>query len=72
MNTEFQVTGTARSRIERRPDVESRTGLSTSALYAEMAAGRFPRAVRLTAKAVGWRSEEVDAWIASRETAVAA
>jgi prophage regulatory protein len=61
----------ARSRILRRPEVEQRTGLSRSAIYAEMSKGRFPPAVQLTAKAVGWREGDVDGWIASREVAAA-
>lgn len=50
----------------RRKQVEARTGLSCSAIYALMSKGEFPRPVRLTAKAVGWRSTQVDEWIASR------
>ncbi len=65
-----QQTTKARVAIERRPQVESRTGLSRTAIYAGMAAGEFPRPVRLGAKAVGWRSDEIDAWIDSRQRAV--
>jgi prophage regulatory protein len=60
-----------RARILRRPEVEQRTGLSRSAIYAEMSKGRFPPAVQLTAKAVGWREGDVEGWIASREVAAA-
>lgn len=52
--------------ILRRKQVETRTGLSRSAIYALMSRNEFPRPVRLTAKAVGWRSEAVDAWVQSR------
>lgn len=52
--------------ILRRKQVEARTGLSRSAIYALMARNEFPRPVRLTAKAVGWRSAAVDAWVQSR------
>lgn len=60
------------ARILRRPEVEARTGLSRSAIYAESAQGRFPRAVRLTAKAVGWLEADVDAWISARVQAAQA
>jgi prophage regulatory protein len=60
-----------RTQIEKRPQVEARTGLSRSAIYAAMAANDFPRPLRLTAKAVGWRSEEIDQWINSRQRAAA-
>lgn len=49
----------------RRPDVERRTGLSRSTIYARMAAGTFPRAVSL-GRAVAWVAEEIDAWIEAR------
>jgi len=55
-------------RILRRPVVESATGLGRSAIYALMAKGEFPKRVKLTAKAVGWRSLDVEAWIASRNS----
>ena len=54
-------------RILRLPDVQARVGLSRSAIYERMARGDFPRAVSLGGyKAVGWRSTEVEEWIASR------
>lgn len=52
--------------ILRRKQVEARTGLSRSAIYALMSRNEFPRPVRLTAKAVGWRSDAVDGWVQSR------
>ena len=57
--------------ILRRKEVEQRTGLHTSSLYAQMSRGEFPRPVKIAAKAVGWRSDEVDAWIDSREKVAA-
>lgn len=53
--------------VLRRPAVEAKVGLSKSAIYAMMARGDFPRPIRLTAKSVGWRSEDVERWLASRE-----
>jgi prophage regulatory protein len=61
----------ARARILRRPEVEQRTGLSRSAIYAAMAAGDFPKPLRLTAKAVGWLDSSIDSWISSRSAATA-
>lgn len=54
------------TRIIRRPDVERQTGLSRSTLYRMIEEGRFPRPIRLGARAVGWRIREVSEWIASR------
>ncbi|MBM5573692.1 AlpA family transcriptional regulator [Deefgea sp. CFH1-16] len=50
----------------RRPLVENITGLGRSAIYALVAQGDFPAPVRLTAKSVAWRSDEVQAWVNSR------
>ncbi|MCF3594182.1 AlpA family transcriptional regulator [Rhodobacteraceae bacterium LMO-12] len=54
-------------RILRRPEVEVRTGLSRSTLYAMMAEGTFPKPVKLGKRAVGWREADIAAWLESRE-----
>jgi prophage regulatory protein len=43
--------------------------IGRTTLYAWMKAGVFPAPVRLGPKAVGWRVEDVRAWLASREPA---
>ena len=53
-------------RILRRPEVELRTGLSRSTLYAMIAEGSFPRPLRIARRAVGWPESVVEAWICSR------
>lgn len=56
-------------RILRRPEVEKRTGLSRSAIYAAMKDDReFPAPVRIGKRAVGWRESAVERWIAGRKT----
>jgi prophage regulatory protein len=52
--------------IIRRPEVERRTGLSRSGIYAAMRAGTFPACIALSSRAVGWSSEAVDAWVEKR------
>lgn len=52
--------------ILRRKQVEARTGLSRSTLYAYIAAGSFPTPVSLGARAVGWLESDIDAWLMSR------
>ena len=54
------------ARIARRKQVESRTGLSRSSIYAGMAAGTFPKPIRLGAQSVGWLESEIDAWLHER------
>ena len=61
----------ARARILRRPEVELRTGLSRSAIYALMSKQQFPAAIPLTAKAVGWLESSIETWIAERVSVAA-
>ena len=53
-------------RILRRKQVEVRTGLSRSTIYAMIRDGSFPAPVALGAKAVGWLQNEVEEWITER------
>jgi prophage regulatory protein len=55
------------NQILRRREVEARTGLSRSTLYAMMAEGVFPKPVRLGKRAVGWPEATISAWLESRE-----
>ncbi|WP_028454462.1 helix-turn-helix transcriptional regulator [Chitinilyticum litopenaei] len=50
----------------RRPIVEQVTGLSRSSIYAMMATGQFPQPVRIGARAVAWRSDEIADFVDSR------
>ena len=52
--------------ILRRPDVEARTGLSRSTIYAKMSANTFPQSVRLGVRAVGWIESEIDGWLVAQ------
>jgi prophage regulatory protein len=54
-------------RIFRRKKVEELVGLGRSAIYAAMAAGEFPRPIRLGKRAVGWKESAIEEWITSRE-----
>ena len=50
----------------RQRDVTARTGMPRTSIYAAMLAGKFPRPVKVGARAVAWVSTEIDAWTASR------
>lgn len=54
-------------RIMRRIEVEQLVGLKRSQLYLLMAQGSFPKPVRLSERAVGWRARDVATWLSSRE-----
>ena len=56
-------------RVLRMPAVMERTGLSRASIYRLIRADDFPAAIRLCSRAVGWRAEQIDEWIASRERA---
>ena len=53
-------------KIIRLPSVEDRTGLKKSSIYALEKEGCFPARVRLSARAVGWREDEIESWISER------
>ena len=53
--------------ILRRKQVENRTGLSRSTIYARIASGTFPSPINLGGgRAVGWLESEIDTWLKSR------
>ena len=46
--------------------VKERTGLSRSTLYSLIKDCKFPSPIPIGARAVGWLSTDIDAWIESR------
>lgn len=46
----------------RRKTVCQTTGLPPSTLYAKIAAGEFPKPVKLGKRAVGWLSTDIEDW----------
>ena len=56
-------------RILRMNELRRLTCLSKATIYRLLKSGAFPRPIRLGVRAVGWRTEEIDDWLASRERA---
>lgn len=56
----------APTRILRLPEVMARTGLSRTTIYRWRVAGRFPQAVPLGTRSVGWIESELEAWFRER------
>ncbi len=56
-------------RILPRREVESRTGLSRSTIYAQMAEGTFPKGFKIGKRARGWTEESIAKWQEAREAA---
>jgi prophage regulatory protein len=52
--------------ILRRPEVERRTGLKRSAIYDLMSEAKFPKALTLSGRAVGWLESEIFEWQRAR------
>lgn len=57
------------TRILRRPEVETLTGLSRSSIYQQMSDGTFPAAIRLGKRAVGWPETAIQDWLSERPLA---
>lgn len=57
-------------KLIRLPEVLKRTGKTKSPLYRDIAAGRFPKPVKISPElkfsAVGWVESEINEWIAQR------
>jgi prophage regulatory protein len=53
-------------RILRKPAVAKRVGLGKSTIDQLVRRGKFPRPIRLTPSAIGWRIEDIDAWLQER------
>ena len=48
-------------------EVSAQTGCSRSALYAAMAANKFPKPISLGARSVGWLESEIQDWVEQRK-----
>jgi prophage regulatory protein len=53
-------------RLLRLPAVMERCALGRSSIYAGVRNGTFVTPVRLSARAVGWREDEIDRWVSER------
>jgi prophage regulatory protein len=53
-------------RMLRRPEVEKITGMARSTIYDGMAAGTFPKPVKIGARAIAWPESVIRQWIAER------
>ncbi|MCF4993593.1 AlpA family phage regulatory protein, partial [Pseudomonas gessardii] len=53
-------------RIMRLPEVKASTGFGRAWIYQLMSEGKFPKARRIGARAVGWPSDEIEQWVNDR------
>lgn len=54
------------NRLIRRKEVQDKTGLGASSIYAMMKIGKFPKCLNLSERRVAWLESDVDNWIAER------
>jgi len=69
MSVQATTAATARQQIDRmlrRKEVEQITGRSRSSIYDGIAAGTFPKPVKIGARAVAWPESVIRAWITER------
>jgi len=50
--------------------VKEKIGISKSAMYRLMAAGKFPAPMRISERSVRWSEKAIDAWIEARQAEV--
>jgi prophage regulatory protein len=63
------VTPTKPGKLLRLPLVEEMCCRKKSSIYAGWKKGTFPAPLKLSARSIAWRSEDIEAWIAARPTA---
>ncbi|WP_119335144.1 helix-turn-helix transcriptional regulator [Hydrogenophilus thermoluteolus] len=55
------------NRILRLPEVIAITKISRPTIYRWAREGLFPAPLKLGPRAIGWRADEIDAWLESRD-----
>lgn len=53
-------------RLIRRKEVQTKTGLGASSIYAMMNTGDFPQCINLSERRVAWVESEIDQWVSER------
>lgn len=53
-------------RLIRRKEVQEKTGLGASSIYAMMKQGNFPQCLNLSERRVAWIESDIDQWICER------
>lgn len=53
-------------RLIRSKEVQAKTGLGASSIYAMMQKGTFPKAINISERRVAWIESDIDLWISER------
>ena len=62
----LNIENTAKNRLIRRKEVQVKTGLGASSIYALMKQGKFPYPIHLSIRRVAWIESEIDSWVEER------
>ena len=54
------------NRLIRRKEVQAKTGLGASSIYALMKTGEFPQCLNISERRVAWIESDIDQWICER------
>ena len=60
------LSSTEKTRLIRRKEVQTKTGLCASSIYTLMKKGDFPQSLQISIRCVAWIESEVDQWISDR------
>lgn len=60
------INSNSQQRLIRRKEVQAKTGLGVSSIYALMKVGKFPKSLYISERRVAWIEAEIDQWIAER------
>jgi predicted DNA-binding transcriptional regulator AlpA len=63
---QLAMTSQTKRRLLAFTEVRELTGLSRATVWRLERAGRFPRRRQITRGRVGWRADEIDAWVDTR------
>ena len=64
--TTREIHKNAQQRLIRRKEVQAKTGLGVSSIYALMKIGKFPQSLNISERRVAWIEAEIDQWITER------
>lgn len=69
-NLKLKAPNTPGFYMMRMPEVRKATGISKTTIWDHVRRGTFPQPVKVSPHCTAWRSDEVSAWMASRERVV--
>jgi prophage regulatory protein len=66
MSQALEQQSSGQRRLKTKADVLRQIPISTATMWREIAAGHFPKPVRIGARRIAFFQDEIDAWLAQR------